>query len=123
MSVMVNLQNRLDSDVLVPACGDSDVENHRTPLPPAFFEQYDGSAWKPVASHSTISSTDCDLTSIAAHQSESIQVRFTRENYDWKPGELVRLVVSGWPASIKVRTAQNAIRYTTAPLHLQASAD
>jgi hypothetical protein len=47
ISMSVTIANDLDSQVVMPSCGNI-LEEYVVCFPPAFLEQYDGSAWKKV---------------------------------------------------------------------------
>lgn len=116
--VDVEITNDLDAPIVVPSCGQL-LQKYVVCFPPAFFEQFDGAAWKrvePTKDHILGELTAPPLVKIDPRKSIEVRADFPPEVYDWASGQPVRLVISAWPASDKNRARKNEIRYVSGPL-------
>lgn len=118
VSIEVTIVNDLDSPIVMPSCGQS-LKQQVVCFPPAFFEQYDGTAWKRVQNkgdHIYGEFANPPLATIEPHGSIEVHAGFPPETFKWEHGQAVRLAIPTWLASDKTRAYKNAIRYVTGPL-------
>lgn len=118
ISMSVTIANDLDSQVVMPSCGNI-LEEYVVCFPPAFLEQYDGSVWKRVSDKSDHLYGELaapPLVTINPGASVRVRADFPPDTYEWKPDQPVRLVIPLWPASDKTRAPANRIRYVSPPL-------
>jgi len=118
VSIEITITNDLDSQIVLPSCGQL-LKKQVVCFPPAFFEQYDGSAWKRVQDkddHLFGEFATPPLVTIDPHASIEVHAAFPPDTYKWEAGQPVRLVIPTWPVADKARAPGNRIRNVTGPL-------
>ena len=118
ISIEVTITNGLDSQIVMPSCGQL-LKKQVVCFPPAFFEQYDGSVWKRVQDkdgHLFGELVTPPLVTIEPHASIEVHAAFPPDTYKWEAGQPVRLVIPTWPIADKTRAPGNRIRNVTGPL-------
>ena len=116
--INVTVLNDGNSEVVMPSCGHL-VDEYVVCFPPAFFEQYDGAAWRKVkdkGDHMYGEFAAPPLVNIQPGASIQVRASFPPDTYAWQSDQPVRLVIPIWPAADKTRTPQNSIRYVTPSL-------